>query len=267
MAEPASQVTVCNTWEDWTKLLRESPVLDGCIYRGQASATWTLSSQFEFKWGEILRASGIKHIPVLLDAYEAVARLSRFKALATGLPGICTDDLSAEDWEVLARHHGLESRLLDWTEGPYVASFFAFAECAPLIDCTGLRLGGPGPNVAIWCLNVHKWPDVVKKNLKLIEHRRDSFQRQCAQAAVFTHLTSRDHFDLERYLADCGAPDLLLKVEIPARQIIPALSDLGRMNINYARLFPDLDGAAKQVELEMQLRMANQISKPPRQVT
>ena len=82
-------------------------------YRGQANAKHSL-----------LPTMGRE--PQLLE--REVAILNRFKQDA---PKVLANQPKSEwDWLFLARHHGLASRLLDWSESPLIGLYFAVSEFA-----------------------------------------------------------------------------------------------------------------------------------------
>jgi hypothetical protein len=110
------------------------------------------------------------------------------------------------------------------------------------------------PQVAVWKLalsqEITQLPD-----LNIIDATHDVFLRQRAQRGLFTKLQSSQHYDLESYLQHKGFAHHLTKYTIQWDVAGEALHDLDRMTINYYSLFPDLDGAAKQIELDERIRL------------
>jgi hypothetical protein len=184
--------------------------------------------------------------------------VERFKELASGLPGLPNDMSSDDDWWILGRHHGLVTPFLDWSESPYVASFFAFIgnleEQNP-----GFRIGDLGRNVvkwgngviAIWCLaDVEGLQskdefEILRPETEFAVHS----QRIRAQKSIFTRLTHDTNIDIESYIKDHGIHGALERFEVPGSQAAKALRDLELMNISFSDLFPDLEGAATHANL------------------
>lgn len=86
------------------------------LYRGQTDVDWELKPKIDRD--EFLKKRG----PISREEYERWL-LEQFKRKA--FPYLIHAPENDWDWVALAQHHGLPTRMLDWTTNPLVALFFA----------------------------------------------------------------------------------------------------------------------------------------------
>jgi hypothetical protein len=230
------------------------------LFRGHARSEWKLASPWD-RWSRNIGNEGswLKRI------------LHNFKELSVGLPSIRSHDLSDADWWAVGRHYGLVTPLLDWTRSPYVAAFFAFTgfiedvspgTLAGYFDPKKLLQAGLESRlVAVWGLLVDSDPEgsdklVVSQGLanaiELLNPRIDIGHRQRAQRGLFTRLTHDNYYAIEEYLSTLDLPGPpLRKYLIPGSEAAKAITELRMMNITFATLFPDLEGAARQANFDL----------------
>lgn len=138
-----------------------------CVFRGEDKA------------GYVLRPRAGRFEPAATAVETGRMLLEEFKTRARPLVP-CSP---ADDWEwlALAHHHGLATRLLEWTANPMVATFWAVQEpylggdrVLWVLDCAGLP-AGPLAGVSPF--------DVRDVMLYRAEHRGERVTTQCG---VFT---------------------------------------------------------------------------------
>lgn len=238
---------------------------DRVLFRGHADLEWKLWSQLErnlVMYGkapdgtlQMFAARETKG----LEWYDRYCSqlLGKFRRLSHGMPGTYPDMPDDELW-ALGRHHGLLTPLLDWTESPYVAAYFALEEVRKdwLHGSRAHTVPPTGKPIRVWGLRFWE-PIEVSDEFTVVRVVPRTAARQHAQRGVFTKLRTRHHQDVESYLTQRGLAHCLEVYDIPREVSLDGLRDLELMNITPAVLFPDLAGAALQANTDVdKLRFA-----------
>lgn len=221
------------------------------VYRGQYDASQELSSS-------LVRLSVEKSDLASVEGHL----LRSFRKYGHG-SGLESD--SIWNWLALAQHHGLPTRLLDWTYSPLVALHFATAKYRQ------------GSDAAVWCVDHCRTNALLPKRLLEIARRQsanafsvDMLDEAASSLQGFDRLARRpfvlffeppslDARIVNQYalFALMSSPTALLhewlarqqnvyrKVIIPAKLTGQVRDMLDQANVNERVLFPGLDGLAR----------------------
>jgi hypothetical protein len=178
-----------------------------------------------------------------------------------------------DKWELLflMQHYGMPTRVLDWTENPLIALFFALSSASQNPQ------GSYDNDAAVWVLSPSKWnqcifshnsykgnalsptdqlissyspgtePTFINANPVAILGIHNS-PRIVAQRGTFC-LFGKSLEPMETiYTNGAFAPDTLKKIIIPKDIINDLLKKLVWMGITDSVIYPDLDGLARETK-------------------
>jgi hypothetical protein len=244
---------------NWNEFVSLSSELDGWAFRGQQDAGWALLSSLS----RYLEAF-IPDQSTWRTREERAIRIFRRKAHNyIGDASVLNDDLRCL---ALMQHHGAPTRLLDFTKSPFVAAFFALETA--VTDAAVFALNTP----VLWTATPAKNPALTRetidprgkgnfetyflKNTNQIiwtGEPTEMDRRLVAQSGTVVVPGVLDK-PLDEILDEYPFTDALIKKIVLPRQIREeAMKALYRMNITNATLFPDLDGLAKSIGLELEV--------------
>ncbi|WP_154583518.1 FRG domain-containing protein, partial [Pseudomonas syringae] len=150
------------------------------------------------------------------------------------------------DLMAMAQHHGVPTRLLDWTTKAFTAAYFAASSALASFD-----KWEPNQRLAVWALNI----EIIGLHDKVVLHRSPGAisRNLAAQGGLFTvhpHSGGRQgRFTIhgfENYLSDLPQSPLM-KLTIPIYESARLLGLCASAGFSGADVYPSADGAGRAV--------------------
>jgi hypothetical protein len=237
------------------------------IYRGHADSEWMLASTLDRE----LESGVTTPYPKTIEDFY----LKLFKSKYHIYNDIEHEPTSKLGWLSVMQHYGAPTRLIDFTESPYIALYFALEGYAANIKS----------DLAIYAIN---YKEVMNESLRFMSKKDSNFIRTRKDIAgeedeLFDEIVDRFSYEIlwvtepkevniridrqagtflisgdrEKRVDDLLGSDIYKNCEvykyiIPKENITGIYALLRKMNINSKSIYGDLFGLAKGIKMDIQ---------------
>jgi hypothetical protein len=221
------------TFDDFTEVFGHPFLADECVYRGVPNADYQLMPSL----------GRLQHYDEdLLDDYET-RTLEDFKRRA--LPYVNRVPTNEWEWLFLAQHHGLPTRLLDWSSNPLVALYFAteslqdidgaiYAGDFPCIYLGGKQVTGDAGRSTVDPARTNPF-DIRGVHVIRPQHSNQRYVNQCSLFTIQDNPTQPiSYTQVVKYLIAGSSKERFQQI-------------LSAFGINRLFLFPTLDNLVSEI--------------------
>lgn len=146
----------------------------------------------------------------------------------------------------LAQHHGLPTRLLDWTYSALTALWFAVKD-VPVVKDAHSVVWVLIPEVEDFRTDTERYGPLSNKITKIFRPKIIS-RRISAQSGVFTVHKINDGGRVIKFETNREFSKKLLKINIPPDYFPAIRNRLNMLGVNSASIFPDIDGLCSHLQ-------------------